>query len=46
MRASTVPHWTIGPRGLAENVVYAINLRLGVSISKITVRATGENHIL
>ncbi|MFJ8111691.1 SDR family oxidoreductase [Streptomyces sp. NPDC096132] len=39
-------YWTIDPRELAENVVYAINQPLGVSISEITVRATGENYIL
>ncbi|MFG1667825.1 SDR family oxidoreductase [Streptomyces sp. Y7] len=39
-------YWTIDPRELAENVVYAIDQPLGVSISEITVRATGENYIL
>ena len=39
-------YWSIAPEQLADNIVYAINQPWGVSISDITVRATGEPYIL
>lgn len=39
-------YWVIDPEHLARNVVYAIDQPWGVSVSDITVRATGEAFIL
>lgn len=39
-------YWAINPTQLAENIVYAINQPWGVSISDITVRASGENFVI
>jgi hypothetical protein len=39
-------YWMPTPTELAENVLYAIDQPWGVSISDITVRATGEDMIL
>ena len=41
-----VTYWTISPEQLAEQVVYVIDQPWGVSISDITVRASGEEYIL
>ncbi len=41
-----VTYWTISPEQLAEQVVYVIDQPWGVSISDITVRASGEEFIL
>ena len=38
--------WSISPEHLAQNIVYTINQPWGVSISDITVRATGEQYLL
>lgn len=37
-----IEYWAITPEQLAENVVYVINQPWGVTISDITVRASGE----
>ncbi|MPV36793.1 SDR family oxidoreductase [Georgenia subflava] len=42
---NSVKYWTVTPEELAENVVYAINQPWGVSISDITVRASGEDYV-
>lgn len=41
-----VTYWAISPEQLAEQVVYVIDQPWGVSISDITVRASGEEFIL
>jgi NADP-dependent 3-hydroxy acid dehydrogenase YdfG len=39
-------YWTLTPEDLAEQIVYAIDQPWGVSISDITIRATGEDYVL
>ena len=41
-----VGYWTISPEDLAEQIVAVINTPWGITISDITVRATGEDYIL
>ena len=41
----SISYWTVTPEQLAENVVYVINQPWGVSISDITVRASGEDYV-
>lgn len=41
----SVQYWTVTPEELAQNVVYVINQPWGVSISDITVRASGEDYV-
>ena len=41
----SVKYWAVSPEELAENVVYVINQPWGVSISDITVRASGEDYV-
>jgi len=41
----SITYWTVTPEELARNVVYAINQPWGVSISDITVRASGEDYV-
>lgn len=41
----SIEYWTVTPEELAQNVVYAINQPWGVSISDITVRASGEDYV-
>lgn len=40
-----VQYWAITPAELATNVVYVIDQPWGISISDITVRATGDDYI-
>jgi len=40
-----VQYWAITPEELAAQVVYAIDQPAGVTISDITVRATGEDYV-
>jgi NADP-dependent 3-hydroxy acid dehydrogenase YdfG len=44
--ADSIRYWAITPEQLAEQVVYVINQPWGVSISDITVRASGEEFVL
>ncbi len=44
--ADSIRYWAITPEQLAAQVVYVINQPWGVSISDITVRASGEEYIL
>jgi NADP-dependent 3-hydroxy acid dehydrogenase YdfG len=44
--ADSIRYWAITPEQLAEQVVYVINQPWGVSISDITVRASGEDFVL
>ncbi|MGD8416975.1 MAG: SDR family oxidoreductase [Pseudomonadales bacterium] len=41
-----IEYYALAPEHLAEQIVYAINQPLGVSISDITVRAAGDGYIL
>jgi NADP-dependent 3-hydroxy acid dehydrogenase YdfG len=41
----SVRYWAISPEELAEQVVYCIDQPAGVTISDITVRATGEDYV-
>jgi NADP-dependent 3-hydroxy acid dehydrogenase YdfG len=41
-----IRYWTISPEDLAEQIVYVIDQPWGVSISEITVRASGEQYLL
>jgi NADP-dependent 3-hydroxy acid dehydrogenase YdfG len=38
--------WSLEPEHIAENIIYVINQPWGVSISDITIRATGEEYVL
>ena len=41
-----VTYWTLAPEQLAEQIVAVINTPWGVTISDITVRATGEDYVI
>ena len=41
-----VAYWTLAPEQLAEQIVAVIDTPWGLTISDITVRATGENYVL
>lgn len=41
-----IAYWTITPEDLAAQVLYAIDQPWGVSISEITVRASGEQYLM
>jgi NADP-dependent 3-hydroxy acid dehydrogenase YdfG len=38
--------WSLEPEHIADQVVYVMDQPWGVSISDITVRATGEEYVL
>jgi len=40
----SVRYWSITPEELAAQVVYCIDQPAGITISDITVRATGEDY--
>jgi NADP-dependent 3-hydroxy acid dehydrogenase YdfG len=42
----SIAYWAITPDELADNIVFAINQPWGISISELTVRASGENYVL
>lgn len=42
----SIRYWAISPVQLAEQIVYVIDQPWGVSISDITVRASGEEYVL
>lgn len=44
--AGNIEYYALEPEHLADQIVYAINQPLGVSISDITVRASGDGYIL
>jgi NADP-dependent 3-hydroxy acid dehydrogenase YdfG len=44
--ADDVRYWAIAPEVVAEQVVHAIDQPWGVSISDITVRASGDHYVL
>jgi len=43
--SDNIAYWTVTPEELAQNVVYVINQPWGVTISDITVRASGEDYV-
>ena len=43
---NSIKYWSIAPEQIAEAVVHVINQPWGVSISDITVRASGEEYLL
>ncbi len=43
---NNIKYWSIVPEQIAETVVHVINQPWGVSISDITVRASGEEYLL
>ncbi len=42
----SIRYWAIGPEELAQQILYAIDQPWGVSISDLTVRASGEEFVL
>jgi len=46
LSAEHIEYLSLAPEHLAEQIVYAINQPLGVSIADITVRASGDGYIL
>ncbi len=46
IRAENIEYLALAPELLADQIVYAINQPLGVSIADITVRASGDGYIL
>ena len=43
---NSIKYWSIVPEQIAEAVIHVINQPWGVSISDITVRASGEEYLL
>jgi NADP-dependent 3-hydroxy acid dehydrogenase YdfG len=41
----SVQYWLITPEDLADAVVHVIDQPWGISLSDVTVRASGENYI-
>ncbi len=46
LEAENIEYYALAPEHLSEQILYAINQPLGVSISDITVRASGDGYIL
>jgi NADP-dependent 3-hydroxy acid dehydrogenase YdfG len=44
--AENIEYYALEPEHLSEQIIYAINQPLGISISDITVRASGDGYIL
>ena len=42
----SIRYWAIQPEELARQILYAIDQPWGVSISDLTVRASGEEFVL
>jgi NADP-dependent 3-hydroxy acid dehydrogenase YdfG len=40
-----VRYWTISPEELAQQIVYVVDQPWGISISDITVRASGDQYL-
>jgi NADP-dependent 3-hydroxy acid dehydrogenase YdfG len=40
-----VRYWSISPEELAQQIVYVIDQPWGISISDITVRASGDQYL-
>jgi NADP-dependent 3-hydroxy acid dehydrogenase YdfG len=45
MDVDSVAYWLITPEDLADAVVHVIDQPWGISISDVTVRASGENYV-
>jgi NADP-dependent 3-hydroxy acid dehydrogenase YdfG len=46
MDSNSIKYWALEPEFLADQIVYAINQPWGVSISEITVRASGDAYVI
>jgi len=46
MDPESIDYFALDPERLADQIVYAMNQPLGVSISEVTVRASGDAYIL
>jgi NADP-dependent 3-hydroxy acid dehydrogenase YdfG len=46
LSADNIEYFALAPEHLADQIVYAINQPMGVSIADITVRAAGDGYIL
>ena len=46
LSADSIEYYALEPEHLAEQIVYAINQPWGVSISDLTVRASGDRYVL
>ena len=46
MEAGNIEYYALAPEHLSEQILYAINQPMGVAISDITVRASGDGYIL
>jgi NADP-dependent 3-hydroxy acid dehydrogenase YdfG len=46
LEAENIEYYALAPEHLSEQILYAINQPMGVSISDITVRASGDGYIL
>jgi len=44
--ADSIQYWALDPEYLADQIIYAINQPWGVSISEITVRASGDAYVI
>ena len=42
----SIQYFALAPELLADNIVYAINQPWGVSISDLTVRASGDGYVI
>lgn len=43
---NSIKYWSISPEQIAETVVHVINQPWGVSLSDVTIRASGEEYLL
>jgi NADP-dependent 3-hydroxy acid dehydrogenase YdfG len=46
MDSNNIQYWALEPEYLADQIIYAINQPWGVSISEITVRASGDAYVI
>jgi NADP-dependent 3-hydroxy acid dehydrogenase YdfG len=46
LEAGNIEYYALAPEHLSEQILYAINQPMGVSISDVTVRASGDGYIL
>jgi hypothetical protein len=46
LEVENIEYYALAPEHLSEQILYAINQPMGVSISDITVRASGDGYIL
>ena len=46
LESGNIEYYALAPEHLSEQILYAINQPMGVSISDVTVRASGDGYIL